>query len=87
MSLLETKMVAKPWGVEKLPAPFIAPPGEKIGEVWFQPPPELDRLLVKYLFIHRNGDYILLEGRRFPRLKAASPVGKLAEAVEMLRTF
>ena len=50
MSLLETKMVAKPWGVETLPAPFVAPPGEKIGEVWFEPPPELDRLLVKYLF-------------------------------------
>ncbi len=50
MSLLETKMVAKPWGRETLPAPFVAPPGEKIGEVWFEPPPELDRLLVKYLF-------------------------------------
>ena len=50
MSLLETKMVAKPWGREVLPAPFVAPPGEKIGEVWFEPPPGLDRLLVKYLF-------------------------------------
>jgi len=39
------------------------------------------------LMLHRNGDYILLEGRRFPRLKAASPQGKLAEAIEMLRTF
>ncbi|MBC8127843.1 MAG: transcription-repair coupling factor [Gloeobacteraceae cyanobacterium ES-bin-144] len=39
------------------------------------------------LMLHRNGDYILLEGRRFPRLKAASPVGKLNEAIEMLRTF
>ncbi len=39
------------------------------------------------LMLHRNGDYILLEGRRFPRLKAASPAGLLAEAVEMLRTF
>ena len=39
------------------------------------------------LMLHRNGDYILLEGRRFPRLKAASPAGKLTEATEMLRTF
>jgi hypothetical protein len=37
--------------------------------------------------LHRNGDYILLEGRRFPRLKTASPVGRLEEAMEMLRAF
>jgi len=39
------------------------------------------------LMLHRNGDYILLEGRRFPRLKANDAHGKLAEAVEMLRAF
>jgi transcription-repair coupling factor (superfamily II helicase) len=39
------------------------------------------------LMLHRNGDYILLEGRRFPRLTAASPADKLVEAVEMLRAF
>jgi transcription-repair coupling factor (superfamily II helicase) len=39
------------------------------------------------LMLHRGGDYILLEGRRFPRLKAASSVGKLNEAIEMLRAF
>jgi transcription-repair coupling factor (superfamily II helicase) len=39
------------------------------------------------LMLHRGGDYILLEGRRFPRLKAASPAGKLTEAVEMLRAL
>ena len=38
------------------------------------------------LMLHRGGDYILLEGRRFPRLKAASPIGKLSETMEMLRT-
>jgi hypothetical protein len=37
--------------------------------------------------LHRGGDSILLEGRRFPRLKAASPQGKLAETIEMLRKF
>ncbi len=39
------------------------------------------------LMLKRNGDYILLEGRRFPRLKAADPAGKLAETLAMLRTF
>ena len=29
---LPTRMVAKPWGKAVLPAPFIAPPGEVIGE-------------------------------------------------------
>jgi transcription-repair coupling factor (superfamily II helicase) len=37
------------------------------------------------LMLHRNGDYMLLEGRRFPRLKAASPAAKLAETIAMLR--
>jgi transcription-repair coupling factor (superfamily II helicase) len=37
------------------------------------------------LMLRRGGDYILLEGRRFPRLKNESPQGKLAEAIEMLQ--
>ena len=49
-ALLPTRMVAKPWGKDVLPAPFIAPAGERIGEVWFEPPPELPGLLVKYIF-------------------------------------
>ncbi len=39
------------------------------------------------LMLHRNGDYILLEGRRFPRLQSASPQGKLAEAISLLQNF
>ena len=39
------------------------------------------------LMLHRNGDYILLEGRRFPRLQSASPQGKLTEAVTLLQNF
>jgi len=50
VTLLPTRMVAKPWGRDTLPAPFVAPPGEKIGEVWFEPPAGFDALLVKYLF-------------------------------------
>lgn len=47
---LPTKQVEKPWGKDTLPAPFKAPAGEKIGEVWFEPPAELPQLLVKYIF-------------------------------------
>ena len=47
---LHTQMVAKPWGRAVLPPPFVAPAGERIGEVWFAPPPELPGLLVKYIF-------------------------------------
>ena len=51
MSLvLPTRSVAKPWGRDVLPAPFVAPPGERIGEVWFEPPAALPQLLVKYIF-------------------------------------
>jgi mannose-6-phosphate isomerase len=49
-ALLLTRMVEKPWGRDVLPAPFAAPPGQRIGEVWFEPPPELPQLLVKYIF-------------------------------------
>jgi mannose-6-phosphate isomerase len=47
---LPTRQVAKPWGRDVLPAPFTAPAGERIGEIWFEPPPELPQLLVKYIF-------------------------------------
>ena len=47
---LETRMVEKVWGRDELPGRFEAPTGKRIGEIWFEPPPELDSLLVKYLF-------------------------------------
>jgi mannose-6-phosphate isomerase len=47
---LPVRQVAKPWGRDVLPAPFLAPQGERIGEIWFEPPPELPGLLVKYIF-------------------------------------
>lgn len=47
---LDTRMVEKVWGRDVLPAPFVAPAGERIGEIWFEPPPELPQVLVKYLF-------------------------------------
>lgn len=53
-ALLPTRMVARPWGRAVLPAPFTAPAGEVIGEVWFEPPPALDSLLVKYIYTAEN---------------------------------
>lgn len=47
---LPTRMVEKVWGREKLPPPFSSVEGRQIGEIWFEPPPELPQVLVKYLF-------------------------------------
>lgn len=47
---LPTRMVEKVWGRAVLPAPFAAPAGQQIGEIWFEPPPEVPQVLVKYLF-------------------------------------
>lgn len=47
---LPIKEVEKPWGRDILPPPFKAPVGQKIGEIWFEPPTELPELLVKYIF-------------------------------------
>ena len=48
--ILPTRAVEKVWGQDRLPPPFIAPQGQRIGEIWFEPPAELDQLLAKYLF-------------------------------------
>lgn len=48
--LLPIRTVEKPWGRDVLPAPFVAPDGKRIGEIWFEPPGEQPDLLVKYLF-------------------------------------
>lgn len=50
MTLLAKRMVEKPWGKDILPAPFVAPEGKRIGEVWFEPPAECPDILVKYIF-------------------------------------
>ena len=47
---LPIRMVEKPWGRQTLPPPFTAPAGSRIGEIWFEPPADLDALLVKYIF-------------------------------------
>jgi mannose-6-phosphate isomerase len=47
---LPIRQVEKPWGRDVLPAPFAAPEGCRIGEIWFEPPEGLPDLLVKYIF-------------------------------------
>lgn len=42
--------VEKPWGRDDLPPPFAGIFDGRIGEVWFEPTPALDQLLVKYIF-------------------------------------
>ena len=50
MAVLPIREVEKPWGMDVLPAPFIAPAGTRIGEIWFERPEQLPSLLVKYIF-------------------------------------
>lgn len=62
--LLPIRTIEKVWGRDVLPAPFTAPEGKRIGEIWFEPPAELPDLLIKYLFTsdklsvqcHPNGE-------------------------------
>jgi mannose-6-phosphate isomerase len=46
---LDRHYVEKPWGRTELPAIFEAPPGKRIGEIWFTGARD-QPLLVKYLF-------------------------------------
>lgn len=48
--ILPTSTVEKPWGRERLPAPFASIAGKRIGEIWFDPPAAMPDLLVKYIF-------------------------------------
>jgi mannose-6-phosphate isomerase len=50
VKLLPRRMVEKPWGKNNLPAPFETESGRSIGEIWFEPPPEVPSILVKYIF-------------------------------------
>ena len=48
---LECVWVEKPWGRDRLPAPFAHDQGARIGEIWFPAPEDAPTpLLVKYLF-------------------------------------
>lgn len=49
-NLLPVRLVERPWGRTKLPRPFVAPAGQRIGEAWFEPFRGFASLLVKYIF-------------------------------------
>lgn len=50
MRKLPRTFVEKPWGVDRIPKEFCHSSDEPVGEVWFTPPPELQELLVKFIF-------------------------------------
>ncbi|MGY6552316.1 MAG: class I mannose-6-phosphate isomerase [Erythrobacter sp.] len=54
VSLLQTRTVEKPWGRDRLPAPFSSHSGARVGEIWFEPPPECPQLLIKYIFTNEK---------------------------------
>ena len=66
--LTETRLV-KPWGRSDLPHAFDRGDGAQIGEVWFDPPEELDSVLAKYLF---TGERLSVQIHPLPR---NSPTG------------
>jgi len=37
--------------------------------------------------LQRNGEYILLQGGKFPRLSSRHPADKLSEAAELLKSL
>ena len=39
------------------------------------------------LMLFRNGAYILLAERRFPRLESAEPIARLNETIDLLRSM
>lgn len=51
---LAVRTVEKPWGRDRLPTPFAAPYGKRIGEIWFEPVEAVYSLLVKYIFTSEN---------------------------------
>ncbi len=50
MRQLPVHLVHKVWGRMEPPPPFANPGDEPLGEIWFDPPPEIANLLVKFIF-------------------------------------
>ena len=50
MRQLPVHLVHKVWGRTQPPPPFENPGEEPLGEIWFDPPPEVAGLLVKFIF-------------------------------------
>ena len=82
MTGLPIRFVEKPWGRERLPAPFSHTPFSKggaekrIGEIWFEPSPELPSLLVKYIFTSENLSVQVHPNDAQAKASGAGPSGK-----------
>ena len=48
--VISIQYVAKPWGINTLPHQFRAFQNKTVGEIWFDPPPALPHILIKYIF-------------------------------------
>ncbi len=75
--LLPSRQVAKPWGRVSLPAPFSQPAdGQRVGEIWFEPPAEMPELLVKYIFTDERLSVQVHPGDVDVQSAGAGPRGK-----------
>ena len=75
MTVLPIKSVEKPWGRDSLPPPFSAN-GRRIGEIWFEPPAELQSLLVKYIFTSEKLSVQVHPSDEQAQAAGAGPAGK-----------
>ncbi|MBS0254850.1 MAG: class I mannose-6-phosphate isomerase [Proteobacteria bacterium] len=70
------RLVEKPWGSTRLPPPFVAPAGARIGEIWFEPPAMLSGLLAKYIFTSEALSVQVHPDDAQARASGAGPRGK-----------
>ncbi|WP_236781604.1 class I mannose-6-phosphate isomerase [Aurantiacibacter gangjinensis] len=75
--LLEPKVIEKVWGRDVLPAPFVAPDGVRVGEIWFDPTPDMPDLMVKYLF---TGEKLSVQCHPDAAQALASGLGRTGKA-------
>jgi hypothetical protein len=73
---LQIREIGKPWGMDKLPAPFAAPQGPRIGEICFEPPAAMLELLVKCIFTNEGTCWC----RSIPTTRKLSSAGSAAGA-------
>lgn len=74
--LIEPRFIAKPWGRTTLPQPFAQTLDEPIGEIAFDPPSDLEALLVKFLFTSEPLSVQVHPGRRTTPARTMPVQGK-----------
>ena len=82
MTGLPIRRVEKPWGRDRLPAHIadgsspVHSGDQRIGEIWFEPPPGLSSLLVKYIFTSEKLSVQVHPNDAQARSAGAGPAGK-----------